>query len=164
MIKLTPIEPNFVNLSSSAPRCCLEVVSVKVAVVGSRSLAHLQVDFILPYIPEDATEIVSGGARGVDQMAVQLADKRGVPCWEYLPDYARYGRGAPLVRNREIVKQADLVLAVWDGKSRGTRYVMDQCKKTGTALRVFRLDGSPYLPAELCERMGWKEEAMPPQG
>ena len=137
---------------------------MKVAIVGSRDVDLSQLDWLDGQVPPDCDGFVSGGARGVDQMAVQLADKRGVPCWEYLPDYARYGRGAPLVRNREIVKQADLVLAVWDGKSRGTRYVMDQCKKTGTALRVFRLDGSPYLPAELCERMGWKEEAMPPQG
>ena len=137
---------------------------MKVAIVGSRDVDLSQLDWLDQQVPPDCDGFVSGGARGVDQMAVQLADKRGVPCWEYLPDYARYGRGAPLVRNREIVKQADLVLAVWDGKSRGTRYVMDQCKKTGTALRVFHLDGSPYLPAELCERMGWKEEAMPPQG
>ena len=137
---------------------------MKVAIVGSRDVDLSQLDWLDQQVPPDCDGFVSGGARGVDQMAVQFADKRGVPCWEYLPDYSRYGRGAPLVRNREIVKQADLVLAVWDGKSRGTRYVMDQCKKTGTALRVFRLDGSPYLPAELCERMGWKEEAMPPQG
>ena len=137
---------------------------MKVAIVGSRDVDLSQLDWLDQQVPPDCDGFVSGGARGVDQMAVHLADKRGVPCWEYLPDYARYGRGAPLVRNREIVKQADLVLAVWDGKSRGTRYVMDQCKKPGTALRVFRLDGSPYLPAELCERMGWKEEAMPPQG
>ena len=137
---------------------------MKVAIVGSRDVDLSQLDWLDQQVPPDCDGFVSGGARGVDQMAVQLADQRGVPSWEYLPDYARYGRGAPLVRNREIVKQADLVLAVWDGKSRGTRYVMDQCKKTGTALRVFRLDGSPYLPAELCERMGWKEEAMPPKG
>ena len=86
MIKLTPIEPNFVNLSSSAPRCCLEVVSVKVAVVGSRSLAHLQVDFILPYIPEDATEIVSGGARGVDSLGELAGKELGLKFTCFLPD------------------------------------------------------------------------------
>ena len=121
---------------------------MKVAIVGSRDVDLSQLDWLDGQVPPDCDGFVSGGARGVDQMAVQLADQRGVPCWEYLPDYARYGRGAPLVRNREIVKHADLVLAVWDGKSRGTRYVMDQCKKTGTAVRVFHPNGVPYLPME----------------
>ena len=57
----------------------------------------------------------------------------------FLPDYARYGRAAPLRRNVQIVAYADLVLAFWDGKSRGTRFVIDQCRKQGVPVRVYRL-------------------------
>ena len=61
------------------------------------------------------------------------------PTTEFLPDYARYGRAAPLRRNVQIVAYADLVLAFWDGKSRGTRFVIDQCRKQGVPVRVYRL-------------------------
>ena len=136
MIKLTPIEPNFVNLSSSALRCCLEVVPVKVAVVGSRSLAHLQVDFILPYIPEDATEIVSGGARGVDSLGELAAKELGLKFTCFLPDYHNFGKIAPLIRNEKIVDYADYVLAFWDTKSRGTRNTILHCIKKQKPFRV----------------------------
>ena len=53
-----------------------------------------------------------------------------------MPNYERYGRGAPIKRNYEIVDYADEVLAIWDGKSRGTRSVIDYCNKKGKKVRV----------------------------
>lgn len=120
---------------------------VKVAIVGSRELELSQLFWLEPLVP-NCEAVVSGGAKGVDQLAWEIAHQRGVTCIELLPDYGRYGRAAPLIRDREIVKEADLVLAVWDGTSRGTRYVMEQCTKTNTPLRVYRPDGTPYLPFE----------------
>ena len=122
---------------------------MKVAVIGSRNLVVQDLGI---YLPEETMEIVSGGAKGVDQLAFQIAQQQGLPCVELLPDYGRYGRGAPLIRDREIVREADLVLAVWDGASRGTRYVMEQCRKTHTPVRVYRPNGTPYLPME------WQED------
>ena len=121
---------------------------MKVAVIGSRSLDPSRLSWLAAQLPPDCTAIVSGGAKGVDQLAFQIAQRQGLPCVELLPDYGRYGRGAPLIRDREIVREADLVLAVWDGASPGTRYVMEQCQKTATALRAFRPNGIPYLPME----------------
>lgn len=63
----------------------------------------------------------------------------GLKLTEFLPDYRRYGRAAPLVRNREIVAYADQVLAFWDGKSPGTKYVIDQCKKQKKTVTVHLL-------------------------
>ena len=101
---------------------------MKVAVIGSRSL---RVDDLGKFLPEDVTEIVSGGAKGVDTSAREYAQAHGIPLTEFLPDYRRYGRGAPLRRNITIIEYADLVLAFWDGKSRGTKYVIDQCRERG---------------------------------
>ena len=81
--------------------------------------------------------VVSGLARGVDAAARGYAQTHGVSLTEFLPDYARYGRAAPLRRNVQIVAYADLVLAFWDGKSRGTKFVIDQCKKMGVPVKVF---------------------------
>jgi hypothetical protein len=53
-----------------------------------------------------------------------------------LPDYKRYGKGAPLKRNLEIIEYADRVIAFWDGKSRGTKFVIDQCEKINKPVEV----------------------------
>ena len=106
---------------------------MKVAIVGSRGL-FVQ-DFTL-YLPPDVTEIVSGGAKGIDQCAMSYAQTHGLPLTEFKPDYRRFGRGAPLKRNLEIVDYADFVLIFWDGVSRGSRFVVDTCEKMHKPHRV----------------------------
>ena len=107
---------------------------MKVAVIGSRGL---QVNDLEKYLPEKTTEIVSGGAKGVDTSAREYALKNGIKLTEFLPKYDIYGKSAPLKRNIEIIEYADIVLAFWDGKSRGTKYVIDNCKKMGVTVRIF---------------------------
>ena len=108
---------------------------MKVAVVGSRNLS---VRDLGDYLPSETTEIISGGARGVDTSAREYANAHGIPLTEVLPDYKKYpGRVAPLKRNIEIIDMADLVLAFWDGKSRGTKFVIDKCHEMGRSLIVY---------------------------
>lgn len=107
---------------------------MKVAVIGSRGLKVLNLE---KYLPKDVTEIISGGAKGVDTSAREYAILHGIKLTEFLPEYDKYGRTAPLKRNITIIKNADLVLAFWDGKSRGTKFVIDNCKKMGVLVRVF---------------------------
>ncbi len=111
---------------------------MKVAVVGSRGL---RVEHLEDYLPKDTTEIVSGGARGVDTSAREYALRHGLKLTEYLPEYRRYGRAAPLKRNITIIENSDLVLAFWDGRSRGTKYVIDNCKKQNVPVEVHILSG-----------------------
>ena len=107
---------------------------MKVAVVGSR---NFQLNNLEDYLPDSVTEIISGGAKGVDMGAREYALAHGIKLTEYLPEYDRYGRGAPLRRNITIIEQADLVLAFWDGRSHGTKFVIDQCKSRKIPLKVF---------------------------
>ncbi len=109
---------------------------MKIAVVGSRSITSVPLEKL---IPPQCTEIVSGGARGVDTCARIFAQAHGLKLTEFYPDYDRYGRSAPLKRNDLIVAHADMVLAFWDGISRGTLYSVRQCKNQGKPYRVFRL-------------------------
>lgn len=106
---------------------------MRVAVIGSRTL---HIENLKDYLPDGTTEIVSGGAKCVDADAKEYATQNQIPITEFLPDYQRYGRGAPLKRNIQIIDYADIVLAVWDGKSRGTKFVIDQCKKKNIPLRI----------------------------
>lgn len=106
-----------------------------VAVVGSRSFADYGklVDFLDCLV---IGAIVSGGARGADRLAERYAAERGIPVVLFPPDYARHGRGAPIVRNKLIVDAADLVVAFWDGASAGTRSTIELARKAGKAVHV----------------------------
>lgn len=110
---------------------------MKVAVIGSRGLS---VSDLGRYLPENTTEIVSGGAKGVDTSAREYALAHEIKLTEFLPEYTKYGRSAPLKRNITIIEYSDIVLAFWDGKSRGTKFVIDNCRKLGVEVRVYIID------------------------
>ena len=110
---------------------------MKVAVIGSRGLS---VTDLGRYLPKNTTEIVSGGARGVDTSAREYALSHGIKLTEFLPEYTRFGRSAPLKRNITITEYSDIVLAFWDGKSKGTKFVIDNCRKLGVEVRVYIID------------------------
>ena len=84
----------------------------------------------------DGAILISGGARGVDSLAEALADRLFIPKLIIRPNYDKYGRSAPLVRDREMVERADYVLAVWDGESRGTKYTLDYAEKLGKPTEI----------------------------
>ena len=108
---------------------------MKIAIIGSRGL---KVDDLGKYLPLETTEIVSGGAIGIDTCARDYALAHGIKLTEFLPEYEKYGRSAPLKRNITIIEYSDLVLAFWDGKSRGTKFVIDNCKQCGIPVWVLR--------------------------
>ena len=112
---------------------------MRVAVIGSRTLS---VPDLGAYLPEGTTEIISGGAKGVDTSAREYALAHHLPLTELRPDYRRYSKGAPLKRTVEIIERADFVLIFWAGASKGTRYAMEQCEKLGVDCRVYRREGA----------------------
>ena len=109
---------------------------MKMVVAGSRSsnlgaeeLAKL--DAI--HAAECVTELVSGGAKGVDQAAEAWAEARGIRVVQFKPDWKRYHRGAGPVRNRQMAAYADAV-AVFPGGS-GTRNMLAEARRAGK--RIF---------------------------
>lgn len=108
---------------------------MKVAVIGSR---NLKINNLGDYLPKETTEIVSGGARGIDRCARYYAISHDIKLTEFLPEYELYGRTAPLRRNIQIINYSDLVLAFWDGSSHGTKFVIDNCKRLNKAVRVIK--------------------------
>jgi hypothetical protein len=107
---------------------------MKVAVIGSRGLTVADLG---KYLPPGTIEIVSGGAKGIDTSAREYALAHNIKLTEFLPEYDKYGRSAPLKRYITIIAYADVVLAFWDGKSRGTRFVIDNCGKLGVPVKIF---------------------------
>ena len=105
---------------------------MKIAVVGSRRLTAIDIGKHV----QNADEIVSGGALGVDSFAAEYAKENGIRIKVFQPQYKHYGRAAPIVRNKEIVDYADRIVAFWDGKSKGTLSVIQYAEKTGKPCEV----------------------------
>lgn len=109
---------------------------MKLAIVGSRDCPFVDIESHLKYIPDT---IVSGGAKGADAYAREFARKKGLKLIEFFPDYDRYGRSAPLERNKLIVDECDCVLALWDGESKGAKFTLDYAKEKGKPIKIINI-------------------------
>lgn len=109
---------------------------MKVAIIGSRKFENLKIEKILENIPKGCTTIVSGGAIGVDSYAKKVAKILGLPIKEFLPDYNKYGKLAPIKRNTQIVEYSDEILAFWDYESKGTRNTILQCLDLNKPVKI----------------------------
>ena len=109
---------------------------MKVAIVGSRTSNDTTLNTIIDYIPFNCSEIISGGALGIDSLVKEVARKLDIPLVEFYPDYNSFGKIAPLKRNEEIVKYTDYVIAFWDFKSTGTKFVINKCIETNIPIKV----------------------------
>lgn len=119
------------------------VLYLKVAVIGSRHAGEETYNLILRQLPKGCSQIITGGACGVDALAKRAAAELGVKHTCIRPRYQRYGRSAPLVRNIDIVENADCVLAFWDGQSKGTRHALGCCIKLGKPFKIFLITRHP---------------------
>ena len=106
---------------------------MKVAVVGSRGISVRNLE---NYLPNEVTEIISGGARRVDSCAKEYALKNNLRYTEFLPEYNKYGKAALLIGNLQIIDYSDKIIAFWDGISRGTEYVIKMCKMNGKNIDI----------------------------
>ena len=106
---------------------------MKIAIIGTRSPTISYEDWLSLLLSNvdmsTVTEIISGGARGIDRYAKRVAKAYNIPLTEYLPEYSIYGRAAALIRNIDIVKSADMVIAFPSQTSRGTHHAILQAKK-----------------------------------
>lgn len=109
--------------------------NTKTAIVGSRNL-NVNIE---NYIPPNTTLIISGGAKGIDKLAEYYANEHKIPIQTFLPNYETYGRAAPIVRNQEIVNACDTLVAIWDGKSKGTKSTIDFAIKSGKTVKIYEI-------------------------
>ncbi len=74
-------------------------------------------------------KLLIGGAAGIDRLAEEYADRMRLSKIILRPQYKLYGRSAPIRRNMELVQMADRILAIWDGRSKGTSFTVRYAKK-----------------------------------
>jgi len=106
---------------------------MKLAIVGSRTFNdyRLLVETMWTHFPisYNKYEIISGGAMGADSLGQALAKNWELKYTVFKPDWDKYGKPAGFIRNQQIVDTCDIVLAFWDGKSKGTQDTINKAKK-----------------------------------
>ena len=110
---------------------------LKVIVAGSRTVSDESV--IANAIKESGfniAEVVSGGAKGVDRLGEQWAKGNQIPLKIFPADWKRYNKAAGPIRNLKMAEYADALIAIWDGKSRGTKNMIETARKQGLYVYV----------------------------
>ena len=109
---------------------------MKIAIAGSRTIDNIDISL---YIPKNATLIISGGAKGIDTLAEEYADKQRISKLILRPRYDLYRKNAPLKRNNEIVDMCDKIIVFWDGKSKGTKHTIDYAKRINKEIEIIMI-------------------------
>lgn len=110
---------------------------MKVIIAGSRDFTnrHVVAQALNDsgFIP---TQIVSGGARGVDTVGENIALLMGYSVKQFPADWETYGKAAGPIRNAQMAEYADALIAIWDGESRGTKNMIDTMQKLGKPVHI----------------------------
>lgn len=77
---------------------------------------------------DKAVSIVSGMARGADALGHRFAIEKNVVVYEFPADWDKYGKRAGFMRNEDMGRFSDGLVAFWDGQSRGTKHMIDFMK------------------------------------
>jgi hypothetical protein len=111
---------------------------MRVIIAGSREITDPRVLLdALREVQWPISQVVCGMARGADQLGYDWAKANNVPIAEFPADWNRYGKSAGYKRNVQMAKNADALLALWDGKSRGTRHMIEIATCQGLKVKIF---------------------------
>jgi len=111
---------------------------MKVIIAGSRSVTDYDsMLYAINGCKYVITEVVSGAARGVDKLGERYAKENNIPVTSFPADWDTYGRSAGYKRNLKMAEYADALIAIWDGKSKGTKHVIDTMIKLGKMYVVY---------------------------
>lgn len=102
----------------------------KLVIAGSREFVNYKlfsekVDEYISVIGKEKIEIVSGGARGADSMAIRYAKEHNIGCVVFNADWDKFGKSAGYKRNAQMADYGDALLCFWDTVSKGTKHMID---------------------------------------
>lgn len=114
---------------------------MRTIIAGGRSITEYKL--VEEAIEESGFKIscvICGLAKGVDLLGAEWAINNDIDV-EYFPaDWENHGRSAGIIRNIEMAKMADAVIAIWDGKSRGTKHMIYVAKERELKLHIKMVD------------------------
>ena len=116
---------------------------MKVLIAGSRTFNDMEqlrdkMNSVEEIYEQKITAVLCGMAKGADLLGRLWALERGISVLEYPANWATEGRSAGYIRNVKMVDNADLVIAFWDGESKGTKHTIDTANRKGVSCEVIR--------------------------
>ena len=111
---------------------------MKVIIAGKRNF--YQYDTLLRAIREskfEITELVSGGAPGVDTISIVWARENNIPIKLFKADWQAHGKSAGPIRNQQMAEYGEALIALWDYNSTGTKNMIEQATKKGLKIFVY---------------------------
>lgn len=81
-------------------------------------------------------EIVSGTAKGADRFGEWFANCLEIPIKRFPADWDTHGKSAGYIRNKQMAEYATHLIAIWDGKSKGTKHMIDLAKEYNIKTRI----------------------------
>lgn len=117
---------------------------MKYIIAGGRDFDNIYIMAqALDPFEKDITEVVSGTARGADSIGEQWARGRDIPVKRFEPNWEQYGKSAGFIRNSEMGAYADAAICFWNGKSAGTKHMIQTMKFQHKPYYVFNYQGEP---------------------
>jgi len=115
---------------------------MRIVIAGSRTVTEEEVRTALNQCDwiGFVTAIVSGTAKGADQFGERWAEERGIEIHRYPAEWKKFGKRAGPIRNKLMAENAEGLIAVWDGKSRGTFSMIEFATQLGLRVGVYRTD------------------------
>lgn len=113
---------------------------VKVIVAGGRDFSNYALckNALDKLYPTTDFDVVSGKARGADTLGERYAKEHGRCIHEFPADWDTYGKRAGYLRNSDMADFADVLVAFWDGSSKGTKHMIDLARRKGLVVHVVR--------------------------
>ena len=115
---------------------------MRVIIAGSRDIAEytdVYEAILESRWKDDITEVVSGGARGVDKLGERFAREHNLPVSHFLANWNKHGKAAGYIRNQEMAMNADALIAVWDMKSKGTANMIEVAQAMDIPTFIWRV-------------------------
>ena len=102
----------------------------KIVIFGSRDFTDYEyADKFISTFDDSSIEIISGCARGADKIGEQYALEHNVTLYKFPAEWNKYGKSAGFVRNNQMADFCDMGICFWDGKSPGTKHMIESLKK-----------------------------------
>jgi len=117
----------------------LKSTIMKIIIAGSRNFNNYkELCKICDYLLKDQKniEIVSGTAKGADILGEKYAKDKGYEIKKFPANWDKYKKAAGYIRNKEMAEYADVLIAFWDGESKGTKHMIDLAKENKLMIRT----------------------------
>jgi len=115
-------------------------MNMKLAIIGSRTFDDYNLlQETLEQYKAKITLVVSGAAKGADLLGENWANSNNIKTLIFPANWEKYGKRAGFIRNEDIIKNCDCVIAFWDGKSKGTAHSISLCEKYDKPYKIVKI-------------------------